>query len=114
MSKPCEPNCKSGHAYTICSNKVTLEERAKEITDDFSFWGPPITPMQTTRLECTDRIIALLLQVQAEAYEEAAKIALNEWQTADNCRPEYRSNSISHGCIESAKAIRAHAKVMGK
>ena len=93
---------------------MTFEKRAKEITDDFSFWGPPITPMQTLRLECNDRIIALLRQVQAEAYEDAAELMEKKFHKVS--RQPVWSNSCEPTDMYSpfAEEIRAHAKVVGK
>lgn len=50
---------------------------------------------------------AALKQARREALLTAAAECERIWVAAPNTRPEYRQNEISHGCIASARAIRA-------
>lgn len=42
----------------------------------------------------------------AEQKEKDAMICLDLWKNADNKAPDFKQSRISHGCLESAKAIR--------
>lgn len=46
--------------------------------------------------------------------ERAAKAAEEVWKKADNTPPHFHQNSVSFGCIESAKAIRSLPLVEGE
>jgi hypothetical protein len=48
-----------------------------------------------------------LAQARRETVEECAALCEQIWKDAPNESPEYRQNSISHGCLASANAIRA-------
>lgn len=48
-----------------------------------------------------------------EEREACAQTCVDAWKNASNGPPNYRQNEISHGCIASAKAIRARSELAG-
>ena len=60
-------------------------------------------------LELT-KVGGLILALVRACYEDAAKVAENEWKNASNNPPEWRQNQISHGCLAAAAAIRGKGK----
>jgi hypothetical protein len=58
--------------------------------------------------EAPERTLAKYISTRDAALEEAAEECLRLWKTASNNRASgYWQNALSHGCVASAKAIRA-------
>lgn len=79
---------------------------------DFEKWSYEVLCSVQGHLDCEENIKVALQQAYAAGIEAAAVEAIRVWHEATNERTDnpgtsFMQNSVAHGCMESAKAIRA-------